>query len=62
MIPRDQVYWTHDIANAIKSNVLAILAAAHAHGAGNVEYCRGVLDLARALAVAFDLGDWREEE
>jgi hypothetical protein len=32
---------------------VAMLSAAAAHGGGNIEYCRGVLDTARAQALAF---------
>ncbi len=58
MPPRDQVYLTHDIVNLIKSHSLAILAAQV--NVGSVEYCRGVMDLARALFMAFGV-DWTEE-
>lgn len=47
------VYFPHTIERIIRGVTTAQLSAAQAHGNGNVEYCRGVLDNARALAVAF---------
>jgi len=51
------VYFRHDVANAIRAVGLAMLSAAAAHGGGNVEYERGVYDTVRAQCAAFGI-DW----
>ncbi len=48
-----EVYFRNDISQGIMAVSVAMLSAAAAHGGGNVEYCRGVLDTARAQALAF---------
>ena len=53
------VYFRNDIAQGIMAVSVAMLSAAAAHGGGNVEYCRGVLDTARAQALAFGV-PWSE--
>ena len=51
------VYYRDTIARQLLSSVVAMLSSAQAHGGGNVEYCRGALDLARAQALAYGV-DW----
>ena len=41
-----------DLAGQIEALAAAILKSAAAHGAGNVEYCRGALDFAQGMALA----------
>jgi len=48
-----EVYFAEDIADGIVAVVVGMLTAAAAHGATNVEYCRGVLDTARAQALNY---------
>jgi hypothetical protein len=45
------VYFRDDIAQSIATVAVAMLSAAVAHGGTNSEYCRGVLDSARAQAL-----------
>ena len=47
------VYFQEDIAQGIVAVAVGMLAAAAAHGATNVEYCRGVLDTVRAQALNY---------
>ena len=49
------VYYRDDVAQQIVSVVVSMLSAAVAHGGGNIEYCRGVLDMARAQAVSYGI-------
>jgi len=51
------VYFRHDIANHITAVALAMLSSAAAHGGGNVEYVRGVIDTARAQCTSFGI-EW----
>lgn len=44
-----------DIAQGIVAVSVAMLSTAVAHGGTNVEYCRGVLDMARAQALNYGL-------
>ena len=53
------VYFRNDISQGIMAVAVAMLSAAAAHGGGNLEYCRGVLDTARAQALAFGV-PWSE--
>ena len=45
------VYFRDDIAQSIATVTVAMLSAAVAHVGTNSEYCRGVLDSARAQAL-----------
>ena len=47
------VYFQEDIAHSIVAVAVGMLTAAAAHGATNVEYCRGVLDTVRAQALNY---------
>lgn len=49
------VYFPADLQNHIVAVAAAMLASAIAHGGTNVEYCRGVLDMARAQALNYGL-------
>ena len=49
------VYFQDDIAQGIVAVSVAMLSTAVAHGGTNVEYCRGVLDMARAQALNYGL-------
>ena len=49
------VYFRHDVAHGITAVAVAMLSAAAAHGGGNVEYCRGVIDTVRAQATSFGI-------
>ena len=49
------VFFRNQIRAAILSTAVSMLSAANAHGGGNVEYCRGVMDNARANALSFGL-------
>jgi hypothetical protein len=49
------VYFKEDIAQGIVAVTVAMLSASVAHGGTNVEYCRGVLDTARAQALNYGL-------
>lgn len=53
MIPN--IYYKEDIAQSIVAVAIAVLGSAVAHGGSNVEYCRGVLDTARAQAVNYGI-------
>ena len=63
MIPRDQVYWTHDIAAALRG-----LSASRAAGQPEVLDDRARRDgvvynwALDAVGLALAVGDWREEE
>jgi hypothetical protein len=48
-----EVYFQEDIAQGIVAVAVGMLTAAAAHGATNVEYCRGVLDTVRAQALNY---------
>lgn len=48
-----EVYFQEDIAQGIVAVAVGMLTAAAAHGATNVEYCRGVLDTVRAQALSY---------
>jgi len=48
-----EVYFQEDIAHGIVAVAVGMLTAAAAHGATNVEYCRGVLDTVRAQALNY---------
>ena len=50
-----EVYFKDDIAQGIVAVTVAMLSASVAHGGTNVEYCRGVLDTARAQALNYGL-------
>jgi hypothetical protein len=47
------VWFQEDIAQTIVSVTVGMLTSAAAHGATNLEYCRGVLDTARAQALSY---------
>jgi len=53
------VYFRHDVAHGITAVAVAMLSAAAAHGGGNVEYCRGVIDTVRAQTTSFGI-PWTE--
>jgi hypothetical protein len=48
-----EVFAKDDIAQGIVAVTVAMLSAAVAHGGTNIEYCRGVLDTARAQALNY---------
>ena len=50
------VHFTADVAHGITAVAVAMLSASAAHGAGNREYVRGVVDTVRAQAIQF--GVW----
>ena len=50
-----EVYFKEDIAQGIVAVTVAMLSAAVAHGGTNAEYCRGVLDTARAHALNYGI-------
>jgi hypothetical protein len=50
-----EVYFREDIAQGIVAVTVAMLSAAVAHGGTNAEYCRGVLDSARAQALNYGI-------
>jgi len=52
-----EVYVAKDVANHLVAVTVAMLSASAASG-HNVEYCRGVVDLARAQALNY--GVWGE--
>ena len=52
------VYFKDDVAQGIVAVAVAMLSAAVASGAINVEYCRGVVDVSRAQAMNYGLS-WR---
>jgi hypothetical protein len=47
-----EVVMRDEIAASIVAVAVAMLSASAAHGAANVEYCRGVLDTLRAQAIS----------
>ena len=49
------VYFKEDIAQGIVAVAVAMLSTAVAHGGTNLEYCRGVLDTARAQALNYGI-------
>jgi hypothetical protein len=49
------VYFKDDIAQGIVAVTVAMLSASVAHGAVNIEYCRGVLDTNRAHALNYGI-------
>ena len=49
------VYFKNDIAQGIVAVTVAMLSAAVANGAANIEYCRGVLDTNRAHALNYGI-------
>jgi hypothetical protein len=49
------VYFQEDIAQSIVAVAVGMLSAAAAHGATNVEYCRGVVDTVRAQALNYSI-------
>jgi hypothetical protein len=51
------VYFRQDVAQGITSVAVAMLSASAAHGAGNREYVRGVVDTVRAQAISFGI-EW----
>ena len=53
------VYFRQDVAHGITAVAVAMLSAAAAHGGGNVEYCRGVIDTVRAQTTSFGI-PWME--
>jgi hypothetical protein len=53
-----EVYFRDDIAQGIVSIAVAMLSTAVAHGGTNLEYCRGVLDTAKAQALNYGI-PWR---
>jgi hypothetical protein len=50
-----EVYFREDIRQGIVAVAVAMLSTAVAHGSGNVEYCRGILDASRAQALNYGL-------
>jgi hypothetical protein len=50
-----EVYFKDDIAQSIVAVTVAMLSAAVAHGGTNTEYCRGILDTARAQALNYGI-------
>ena len=50
-----EVYFKDDVAQGIVAVTVAMLSASVAHGAINVEYCRGVVDTARAQALNYGI-------
>jgi hypothetical protein len=49
------VFFRNDVAQGITAVAVAMLSAAAAHGGGNVEYCRGVIDTVRAQSTSFGI-------
>ncbi len=49
------VYYVDEVEQQIASVVISMLSSAVAHGGGNIEYCRGVLDMARGQYVAYGI-------
>jgi len=49
------VYFKDDVAQGIVAVTVAMLSASVANGAVNVEYCRGVVDTARAHALNYGI-------
>ena len=54
-----EIYTRSDIERNIMAVTVAMLSAAIANGGNNVEYCRGVLDTARAQALTIGVS-WSE--
>jgi hypothetical protein len=50
-----EVYFKDDIAQGIIAVTVAMLSASVAHGGTNIEYCRGILDTARAQALNYGI-------
>jgi hypothetical protein len=50
-----EVYFKDDIAQGIIAVTVAMMSASVAHGGTNVEYCRGILDTARAQALNYGI-------
>lgn len=50
-----QVFFKDDVAQGIVAVTVAMLSTAVAHGGTNVEYIRGVLDMARAQALNYGI-------
>ena len=50
-----EVYFRNDVAQGIVAVTVAMLSASVATGAANVEYCRGVVDTARAHALNYGI-------
>jgi hypothetical protein len=50
-----EVYFKDDIAQGIVAVTVAMLSTADAHGWTNVEYCRGILNTARAYALNYGI-------
>ena len=50
-----EVFFKEDIAQGIVAVTVAMLSASVAHGGTNVEYCRGILDTARAQALNYGI-------
>lgn len=53
------VYFKQDIYNSVKSSVLLVIKVSVANGASNVEYIRGILDLAHAQCIDYGI-NWRQ--
>lgn len=51
-----RVFTREEVAQRIVAITEALLMAAAANGGTNVEYCRGVLDSARAQALNYGIG------
>jgi len=49
------VYFRDDVVQGIVAVTVGMLSASAANGAGNVEYCRGVVDMARAMGLDFGI-------
>jgi len=63
MPPRDQVYWTHDIAAALRGLAYSFAVVADAEvlsgrAQRDAQVRRETLD---AVGLVLDVGDWREE-
>lgn len=50
-----EVYFKDDVAQGIVAVTVAMLSASVANGASNLEYCRGVVDTARAHALNYGI-------
>ena len=50
-----EIWYRDDLADSIASTVIAMMSAAIANGATNEEYCRGLLDFARAQALSYGI-------
>ena len=49
------VYFRDDIEQHITAITVAMLSSAIANGAGNIEYCRAIVDTARAHALNYGI-------